>query len=40
MILRHKFDENMKDDNKLLITGATFGFCLLLVFIDIQVESK
>ena len=29
MSLRHKFDENIKSDSKLLITEATFGFCLL-----------
>ena len=29
MSLRHKFDENIKGDSKLLITEATFGFCLL-----------
>jgi len=27
--LRHKFVENMKGYNKLLIMKATFGFCLL-----------
>jgi len=29
MSLRHKFDENMNGDSKLLITEAKFGFCLL-----------
>jgi len=29
MSFRYKFDENMKGDSKLLITEATFGFCLL-----------
>ena len=29
MSLRHEFDDNIKGDSKLLITEATFGFCLL-----------
>jgi len=29
MSLRHKFDENVKGDGKLLINEATFGFYLL-----------
>jgi len=29
MSLHHKFDENMKGNSKLLITEATFGFCVL-----------
>ena len=28
MSLRYKFDDNMKNDSKLLIIEATFGFCL------------
>ena len=35
MSLSHKFDENMKGDNKLLITETTFGY---VCFVNLLVE--
>jgi len=40
MSLRHKFDEHMKGDSKLLITEATFGFCNLLWIISCSIVRR